>query len=99
MPPRVITAWQADYHAGHRLGLCPPDITVYDEDVCGHPAPRPVILTATQEMLWNAFTADVQSVVDLYQAGELAVGDFVLMLFVDGNENQPLATQKVYQSW
>jgi hypothetical protein len=40
-----------------------------------------------------------KDLVDLYQAGELAVGDFVLVMFVDGDRNQPLATQKVYKSW
>lgn len=40
-----------------------------------------------------------QSVVDDYQAGKLAIGDFVIVEFIDGDLDKPLAVAKVYKSW
>ena len=36
---------------------------------------------------------------ELYQAGKLAVDDYVLVQFVDGDPNKPLAVEKAYKSW
>jgi hypothetical protein len=40
-----------------------------------------------------------QDVADAYVAGNLEVGDYVLVVFVDDDPELPIATQKVYQSW
>lgn len=40
-----------------------------------------------------------QDVVDAYQGGNLSIGDYVLVDFVDGDLDKPLAVQKIYKSW
>ena len=40
-----------------------------------------------------------QDVVDNYQASSLAIGDYVLVDFVDGDLDKPLAVNKIYKSW
>ena len=59
-------------------------------------------LTVTRNWRGHTITLDcyvTQDVVDNYQAGNLAVGDFVLVDFVDGDLDQPLAITKIYESW
>jgi len=36
---------------------------------------------------------------ELYQAGKLAVDDYVLVQFVDGDPDKPIAVEKAYKSW
>lgn len=43
----------ADPHAGHKLGLCNPDTTLYDEDAEGELVPYQPQLTETQKYLWD----------------------------------------------
>lgn len=43
----------ADTHAGHKLGLCSPDTTLYDEDAEGDLVPYNPPLTETQKYLWD----------------------------------------------
>jgi len=62
---RCIHAFFADTHGGHRLGLLQPGTVVYDEGPMGSLMPREVTLTATQEFLWEAYTADIDQVVAL----------------------------------
>jgi len=40
-----------------------------------------------------------QSVVDEWQAGKIAVGDFVLIEFLEGDVTKPLLTLRIYRSW
>ena len=40
-----------------------------------------------------------QAIKDAFQAGDLAVGDFVLVLFVDGDRDLPLAVSKILKTW
>lgn len=50
----------------------------------------------------TTYTVDVyvtERVKDLYQDGTLVVGDFVLIVFVDGQYSKRIATQKIYKSW
>lgn len=59
-------------------------------------------LRVTRVWKSRTYTVDcyiTQDVIDIYQAGNLAVGDYVLVMFVDGHRAKPLATQKVYKSW
>lgn len=46
--------------------------------------------------LWVYVTEDVK---DAYVAGNLAVGDYVLVVFVDGDRDLPIAVNKVFKSW
>ena len=53
---------------------------------------------------WHGYTVQfrcyvTQDIVDVYLAGKLAVGDYVLVVFVDRDKDKPLATQKIYKSW
>jgi len=36
---------------------------------------------------------------ELYQAGRLAADDYVLVQFVDGDSDKPIAIEKAYKSW
>ena len=36
---------------------------------------------------------------ELYQAGKLTAGDFVLVQFVDGDPDKPIVIEKAYKSW
>jgi len=40
-----------------------------------------------------------QRIAELYQAGKLAAGDFVLVQFVDGDPDNPITIDKAYKSW
>ena len=40
-----------------------------------------------------------QDLVDAYRAGNLSVGDYVLVVFVDQDKGRPLATQKIARTW
>lgn len=70
---RILVA-MSDTHAGHRLGLMPPDITLYDEDEQGNARPWTPQQTAVQQWLWRCYLEDVAAVVTL------AGGDPVCLL-------------------
>ena len=62
--------------------------------------PRPLNVTRT----WCGHQIGVdcyvtQDVADNYQAGNLKIGDYVLVDFVDGELDKPLAVGKIYKSW
>lgn len=40
-----------------------------------------------------------QDLVDAYGAGQLVVGDFVVIDFLEGHEDKPLAAQKIFKTW
>lgn len=40
-----------------------------------------------------------QDIVDAYQAGNLSVGDYVSLVFVDADKGKPLVMQKIYKTW
>jgi hypothetical protein len=46
----------SDIHSGHKLGLMPPDVTLYEEDEHGNPVPYTPRQTASQEYLWRLYT-------------------------------------------
>lgn len=69
----------SDFHAGHKLGLCPPDIELYDESPDGQLIPFTPELTAFQQMLWLHLTETI-----LTRANEVA-GDDPLYLFLLGD--------------
>jgi len=48
---------------------------------------------------YDAWAYVTQDIVDAYQAGNLSIGDYVLVLFVDHDPNKLIATQKVSNSW
>ena len=50
-----------------------------------------------QEVETNCYVTE--RIRELYQAGKLAVGDFVLIQFVDGDPDKPIAVEKAYKSW
>jgi hypothetical protein len=74
----------ADSHAGHKLGLCNPDVKLYDEKQDGTLTEYIPALTAYQEWLWNdvyipacnyvARVAQNEQIVTLHE-GDLTHGD------------------------
>lgn len=59
-------------------------------------------ITARLHQDSDTFDADcyvTQDMVDLYQAGKLAVGDWVLVYFIDQREDKAIAQQKIYKTW
>jgi len=62
---RRIVAVLSDTHAGHRLGLMPPNLTLYDEAPDGTQTPYTPQQTAVQQWLWRHYTADLAAVVNL----------------------------------
>lgn len=50
---RRILAVMADTHAGHKFGLCNPDVILFDETPEGDLEPYQPNLTASQEHLWE----------------------------------------------
>jgi hypothetical protein len=73
---RAIVAWFGDTHAGHRLGLMPPGLTLYQEDEFGNLHPWQPTLTTTQEYLWQLYLDDIAAV------GDLAAGDPIIAYHV-----------------
>jgi len=61
---RIVVAL-SDTHAGHRLGLMPPQLTLYDEAPDGTLAPYTPTLSAVQQWLWRCYTDDMAAVVAL----------------------------------
>lgn len=50
----------------------------------------------------NEFDVDcyvTQDLVDAYQAGDLKVGDWVLVYFIDQREDKAIAQQKIFKTW
>ena len=50
-----------------------------------------------QEVETNCYVTE--RIRELYQAGKLAVDDYVLVQFVDGDPDKPIAVEKAYKSW
>jgi hypothetical protein len=73
-PHRRIVACFADTHAGHKLGLMPPDTVLYDEDEEGNLVPYKPRLTATQKYLWRCYEDDLDNV------SALAGGDPIILI-------------------
>lgn len=69
----------SDFHAGHKFGLCPPDVTLYDESPDGQLVPFTPELTAFQQMLWRHLTETI-----LPRAND-AAGDGPLYMFLLGD--------------
>lgn len=70
---RTIVVWLGDTHGGHRLGLCDPDVTLYEESEYGELIPWTPKLTATQEYLWDCYTEDIARVRDLADGDPIIV--------------------------
>lgn len=62
---RTIVVFFADTHAGHRLGLMKPDITLYHERNDGQLIPWTPELTDTQRYLWDCYHQDLARVAQL----------------------------------
>lgn len=63
-------------------------------------AVKPITARLFQE--GNTFDVDcyvTQDMVDAYQAGKLAVGDWVLVYFIDEREDKAIVQQKIYKTW
>lgn len=61
---------------------------------------RPITATVHQD--GNQFPIDcfvTQDLVDAFQAGNLAVGDWVLIYFIDHREDKAIAQQKIFKTW
>lgn len=59
-------------------------------------------LTVIRNYQGQDFTVNcyvTQSLVNDYQAGKLVIGDFVIVEFVDGDLDKPIAIAKVYKTW
>lgn len=80
----------------------PPEGVTYWAQVAGFDAQatKPLQVTRVWQgdtiTLWTYVTEQVK---DAYLAGNLATGDFVLVVFVDSERDKPIATQKVFKSW
>lgn len=59
---RTIIAVISDTHAGHKLGLCNPDVVLNEERVDGSIQPYHPRLNSIQEYLWDAYTNDMNAV-------------------------------------
>jgi len=70
---RRIVAVLSDTHAGHRLGLMPPNLTLYDEAPDGTLAPYTPQQTAVQQWLWHCYCDDMAEVVALADDDPLTV--------------------------
>lgn len=70
---RRIVAVLSDTHAGHRLGLMPPDLTLYDEAPDGTLAAYTPKQTAVQKWLWRCYRDDIVNVVALADSDPITV--------------------------
>ena len=73
--------------------------TVYwaNVDAINVAAPRP--LTVTRMWQGNPISLNcyvTKRIVELYQAGQLAEGDGVLVAFIDGDQTKPIALEKIH---
>jgi hypothetical protein len=74
---------ESDTHAGHRLGLMNPSVTLYDEDpITGEPVPYTPASTAAQSYLWRLRTKALETVDRLTDAA----GEWVYLH--NGDETQ-----------
>ena len=63
-------------------------------------AKRP--LSVTRNWKGHAISLDcyvTQDIADAFRDGKLSVGDYVIVEFMDGNTDLPVAVQKVFKSW
>jgi len=62
--------------------------------------PKPLVVTITYRNVDFSRSCYVtQDVADAYVAGTLHVGDWVIVDFLEGHEDKPIAAQKVYKTW
>jgi len=73
MTKRRIVVCFADTHAGHKLGLMPPDVELLDEGAGGEPTTWTPRQSAVQEWLWEHYQNDIQSVRKLAGRDEIIV--------------------------
>jgi hypothetical protein len=63
-------------------------------------AVQPLQLTRTWMGITYTYSCYVsETIVQLYQAGNLLIGDYVLVGFADEDLSQPLAITKVHKTW
>jgi len=77
-PSRKLALHLADLHCGHRLGLMPPDVTLWDVDELGNYFPYRPVQTGVQQYLYGKFEGWLDDV------GKLA-GGIPVVVFVDGD--------------
>lgn len=78
---RRVVAIASDWHSGHRLALCNPEVAVYQLDEVGDVYEAPPELTSVQEDLWRIYQSHTE------QALAFADGD-PLILVVPGDVTQ-----------
>lgn len=72
---RAVLLIVSDTHGGHKLALCNPDVTLYDESEEGQLVPYEPELTAFQQVLYRMVTERI-----VPQAAQMAGGDPLYML-------------------
>ncbi len=63
-------------------------------------AEKPIVVT--REFMGQQYDVACyasQDLKDAYDAGNLQLGDYVIVDFIDGDISKPFASQKVYKSW
>jgi hypothetical protein len=63
----------ADTHGGHKLGLCNPTVTLYDEDEQGALTPYTPRLTASQQYLWTLYKGGLDASLRLANGADVLV--------------------------
>lgn len=93
---RVIVLFVADTHAGNKLGLMNPDVSLLEQDESGEFRPYTPQLGALQKRLWKWYEKDIQAVT------ELAGGDEVIYIhqgdIVQGHKHPTLRVGNGTQS-
>lgn len=72
MARRIVVAL-ADTHAGHKLGLCNPQVRLPDEGPTGEQTWTTPALTAVQRWLWECYESDRAAVRDLAHGDPITV--------------------------
>lgn len=87
-----------DSHGGHKLGLCPPDVTLYDETKDGDLIPYIPQLTAFQDWLWHdVWLPSLEIVRDTIQGERLIVVHLGDATHGDGHAEQLMGTRMADQ--
>lgn len=60
---RRVKATISDLHSGHKLGLCNPDVLLYEENEAGEMKPYHPALTESQKYLWELYGGHVREAI------------------------------------
>lgn len=96
-----MTTWLlaiSDSHGGHKLGLCPPGVTLYDETAEGELVPYVPQLTAFQDWLWHeVWMPALELVKETVGEGRLIVVHLGDATHGDGHAEQLMGTREADQ--